>query len=30
MTIDTEVRHITKPGANLFLELGFDATEAAH
>ena len=30
MTIDTEVRHITKPGANLFLELGFDTTEAAH
>ncbi|MFZ2406223.1 MAG: XRE family transcriptional regulator [Methylobacter sp.] len=30
MTIDTEVRHITKPGANLFLELGFDVTEAAH
>lgn len=30
MTIDTEIRHITKPGANLFLELGFDATEAAH
>ncbi|MGZ8947740.1 MAG: helix-turn-helix domain-containing protein [Methylococcaceae bacterium] len=30
MTIDTEVHHITKPGANLFLELGFDATEAAH
>ena len=30
MTIDTEVRHITKPGANLFLELGFDAVEAAH
>ena len=30
MTIDTEVRHITKPGANLFLELGFAATEAAH
>ena len=30
MTIDTEVRHITKPGANLFLELGFDKTEAAH
>jgi len=30
MTIDTEVRHITKPGANLFLELGFDATEAVH
>ncbi len=30
MTIDTEVRHITKPGANLFLELGFDKTEAAY
>ncbi len=30
MTIDTEVRHITKPGANLFLELGFDAIEAAY
>ena len=30
MTIDAEIRHITKPGANLFLELGFDATEAAH
>ena len=30
MTIDTEVRHITKPGANLFLELGIDATEATH
>jgi predicted XRE-type DNA-binding protein len=29
MTIDTEVRHITNAGANLFLELGFDATEAA-
>ena len=28
MSIDTEVRHITKPGANLFLELGFDTTEA--
>jgi hypothetical protein len=28
MTIDTEVRHITKPGTNLFLELGFDTTEA--
>jgi hypothetical protein len=25
MTIDTEVRHVTKPGANLFLELGFSA-----
>jgi hypothetical protein len=30
VTIDTEVRHITKPGTNLFLELGFDATDAAH
>jgi predicted XRE-type DNA-binding protein len=28
MTIDTEVRHVTKPGANLFLELGFPAEEA--
>jgi predicted XRE-type DNA-binding protein len=28
MTIDTEIRHVTKPGANLFLELGFSATEA--
>jgi predicted XRE-type DNA-binding protein len=28
MTIDTEIRHITKTGANLFLELGFDSTEA--
>lgn len=26
--IDTKVRHITKPGANLFLELGFDPAEA--
>ncbi len=23
MTIDTEIRHVTKLGANLFLELGF-------
>ncbi len=23
MKIDTEIRHVTKPGANLFLELGF-------
>ncbi|GEM_PF-3464116 len=30
MTIDTEIRHITKPGANLFLALSFDATDAAH
>ena len=28
MKIDTEVRHITKPGANLFLELGFPPAEA--
>jgi predicted XRE-type DNA-binding protein len=28
MTIDTEIRHVTKPGANLFLELGFPAEEA--
>ena len=28
MTIDTEIRHVTKPGANLFLELGFSALEA--
>lgn len=28
MTIDTEVRHVTKPGANLFLELGFSPAEA--
>jgi len=28
MTIDTEIRHVTKQGTNLFLELGFDATEA--
>ncbi|ARP81511.1 XRE family transcriptional regulator [Bordetella genomosp. 8] len=29
MKIDTEIRHVTKPGANLFLELGFSAEEAA-
>ncbi|MEI2417791.1 XRE family transcriptional regulator [Orrella sp. JC864] len=29
MKIDTEIRRITKPGANLFLELGFPADEAA-
>jgi predicted XRE-type DNA-binding protein len=29
MTIDTEIRHVTKPGANLFLELGFEPAEAA-
>ena len=28
MTIDTEVRHVTKPGANLFRELGFSPAEA--
>lgn len=28
MTIDTKVRHVTRPGANLFLELGFPAEEA--
>ena len=28
MMIDTEIRHVTKPGANLFRELGFSAEEA--
>ena len=28
MKIDTEIRHVTKPGANLFLELGFAPHEA--
>ena len=28
MKIDTEIRHATKPGANLFLELGFTPDEA--
>jgi predicted XRE-type DNA-binding protein len=28
MTIDTELRHITKAGANLFVQLGFSASEA--
>lgn len=28
MKIDTEIRHVTKPGANLFLELGFAPAEA--
>lgn len=28
MTINTEIRHVTKRGANLFLELGFSAQEA--
>ncbi len=28
MTIDTDIRHVTKAGANLFLEFGFSASEA--
>jgi hypothetical protein len=28
MNIDTEIRHITKAGTNIFLDLGFDAEEA--
>lgn len=28
MTIDTEIRHVTKRGTNLFLELGFAPAEA--
>lgn len=28
MTIDTEICQVTKPGANLFRELGFSAEEA--
>lgn len=28
MNIDTEIRHVTKAGSNIFLELGFDAVEA--
>lgn len=28
LKIDTEIRHVTKPGANLLLELGFPADEA--
>ena len=28
MKIDTEVRRVTKPGANLFLDLGFPPAEA--
>ena len=28
MTVDTNVRHVTKSGANLFLELGFSPGEA--
>lgn len=26
--IDTQIRHVTKPGANLFVELGFSADDA--
>lgn len=29
MSIDTEIRHVTKAGTNIFLELGFDVVEAA-
>ena len=28
MKIDTEIRHVTKQGTNLFLELGFSREEA--
>jgi predicted XRE-type DNA-binding protein len=28
MKIDTATRHVTKPGANIFLELGFPPAEA--
>jgi predicted XRE-type DNA-binding protein len=28
MNIDTEIRHITKAGTNIFLDLGFDVEEA--
>lgn len=28
MKTDTDIRHVTKPGANLFLELGFPPEEA--
>jgi predicted XRE-type DNA-binding protein len=28
MKVDTEIRHITKPGDNLFLQLGFGHEEA--
>lgn len=28
MKIDAEIRHVTKPGANLFLELGFSPAVA--
>ena len=28
MKVDTEIRHVTKQGANIFLELGFPPAEA--
>ncbi len=28
MKIDTEIRHVTKVGANIFVELGFSEVEA--
>lgn len=28
MSIDTDIRHVTKPGTNLFRELGFAPAEA--
>lgn len=28
MKTDTQIRHVTKPGANIFLELGFPLAEA--
>ena len=28
LLVDTEIRHVTKPGASLFLELGFAPAEA--
>ena len=28
MTIDTKIRHVTKPGTNLFSELGFSTEDA--
>lgn len=28
MTIDTEIRHVTQPGANIFRQLGFAPAEA--
>ena len=28
MKIDTDIHHVTKPGANLFLEMGFSPSEA--